>query len=58
MNRVQITCNMLRGHVVWSDSTAIEFDRVYIIFILALLCWLKRLTSEGGEKTGVPGENP
>ena len=42
-------------HVVQRDSSAIKFDRVEIAFILALLYWLKH---EGGEETGVPGENP
>ena len=40
------------------DSSAIKFDRVEIAFILALFHWPKPLTDEGGEKTGVPRENP
>ena len=31
---------------------------VEIGFIKALLYWRKPLTDEGGEETGVPGENP
>ena len=65
-NRVQITCNTAGAHnakhvvyhMVWMDSSAIQFDRVKIVFILALFCWLKQLTNEGGEGTGVPRENP
>ena len=40
------------------DSSAIKFDRVEIAFIWALFCWLNHETDEGGEETGVPGENP
>ena len=29
-----------------------------IAFIWALFYWLKRLTDEGGEETGIPGKNP
>ena len=36
----------------------IKFDRVWITFILALFYRLKPLTSEGGEDTRIPGENP
>ena len=32
-------------------------DRVEIAFISALLYWLKPLTDEGREETGVPREN-
>ena len=39
-------------------SSTIKFDRVEIAFIVALFYWLKPLTNEGGEETGVPGENP
>ena len=53
---VSITCN--KCHLVRRDSSAVEFDRVEIAFILALFYWLKRLTDVGGEETGVPGENP
>ena len=45
-------------HLVRRDSSAVKFDRVEIAFILALFYWLKPLTDEGGEETGVPGENP
>ena len=45
-------------HLVRRDSSAVTFDRVEIAFILALFYWLKPLTDEGGEETGVPGENP
>ena len=34
------------------------FDRVDIAFILALFRWLRLLSDEAGEETGVPGENP
>ena len=36
------------------DSSAVKFDRDEIAFILALFYWLKPLTVEGGEETGVP----
>ena len=51
-------CNML--YAAWYEGTAqpLSFDRVEISFILALLYWLEPLTDEGGEETGVPGENP
>ena len=42
-------------HVVGRDSSAFKFDRVEIAFILAFFHWL---TDEGGEETGLPGENP
>ena len=45
-------------HLVRRDSSAFKFDRVDIAFILALFYWLKPLTDEGGEETGVPGEIP
>ena len=65
-NCVIITCNTLSAyhvqhvvcHLVQRDSSAIKFDRVEIVFILALLYWPKPLTDEGGEETGVPRENP
>ena len=44
--------------MVQRDSSATKFDRVEIAFILALLHWLKPLTNEGGEETGVSEENP
>ena len=40
------------------DSSAIKFGIDEIAFIQALFHWLKPLTEAGGEKTGVPGENP
>ena len=45
-------------HLVRRDSSAVKFDRVEIVFILALRYWLRPLTDEGGEETGAPGENP
>ena len=48
------TCHVSRGR----DSSATKFDRVEITFISAVFYWLKPLTDEGGEETGVPGENP
>ena len=64
-NRVQITCNTSSAyhvqhvvcHVIQRDSSAIKFDKVDIVF-LAVFYRLKPLTYEGGEETGVPGENP
>ena len=62
-NRVKITCNTSSAfhvqrvvfHFVRRDSSAIKFE---MAFILAWLYWLKPLSDEGGEETGVPGENP
>ena len=45
-------------HVARRDSSAIKFGRVEIAFILALFSWMKPLTDEEGEETGVSGENP
>ena len=45
-------------HLVRRDSSAIKSDIVELAFILALFYCLKPLTDEGGEETGVPGENP
>ena len=45
-------------HFVGRDSSAIKFDRAEIVPVSALFYWLKPLTDEGGEETGVPGENP
>ena len=61
-----ITCNTSSAyrvqrvvcHLVRRDSSAIKFDRAEIAFILALLYGLKPSADEGGEETGVPGENP
>ena len=44
-------------HLVRRDNSAIKFDIAEITFILALFYWLKLLTDEGGEETGVPAEN-
>ena len=60
---MQITCNRSNAyhvqhvvrHVVRKGSSTSKFDRVEIAFILAFY-WLKPLTNEGGEETGVPGE--
>ena len=65
-NRVQITCNTSSAyhvqpavcHLVRRDFSAKKCDRVEIAFILASFYLLKPLTDEGGEETGVPGENP
>ena len=65
-NPVQITFNTSSAyhvqpavcHLVRRDSSAFKFDRVELSFIFALFYWLKPLTDEGGEETGVPGENP
>ena len=53
-----ITCNISR--VTWYEGTAqlLSFDRVEIVFILALFHLLKPLTDEGREETRIPGENP
>ena len=46
-------------HVVRRGSSAIQFDRVEVAFILALFYWLNPLTNEGEEENGVPREkNP
>ena len=45
-------------HMVRLDSSAIKFDIVEIMFILTLFYWVKPLTDEGGEETGVLEENP
>ena len=66
-NSVQITCNASGAdHVLYivccvvrRDSASIKFDRQSLNrIILSLFLGLKRLTDEGGEETGVPGENP
>ena len=42
---VQIMCSAWSAHhVVWKNSSAIEFDRVEIAFILALFYWLHQST--------------
>ena len=47
-------CHVAKGIM---GSSAIKFERVEIAFILAVFYWLEPLTDEGGEETGVPGEN-
>ena len=54
-NHAQVRCNILSAYHV---QPAIMFDRADITFILALFELLKPLIDEGGEETGVPGENP
>ena len=44
-------------HVVQRDRSAIKFDRFETAFIFASFYWLKPLTDEEGEETGVPREN-
>ena len=61
---MQITRNISGTHhmqyvmyyMVRSDSPATKFDLAEIALILALLSWLKSLTNEGGEETGVPNK--
>ena len=54
-----ITCKCrVTGLLVGRDSLAVKFDRVEVTFILVLFDWLNHWTHEGGEETGVPGENP
>ena len=58
-HRALITCKChVTCHLVQRDSSAIKFDRVEIAFIWALFYWLNHQTDEGGEETGVSGENP
>ena len=57
-NREQITCNVSSAyhvlcavcHLVRRDSSAIKFDRVKIVFILALFHWLIHLLMKEGMK--------
>ena len=44
--------------MVRRDSAAIKFGGIEIAFILVIFYWLKLLTDERREETGVPGENP
>ena len=53
IGRSRATCRVVRR-----DSSAVEFDRVEISYILTLCYWLKRLGDEGGEETGEPGNFP
>ena len=63
---MQNTCNtsnvyhvqLVVGHLVRRDSSAIKFHRAEIAFVLALIYWLEPLTNEVGEETGVPRETP
>ena len=58
-HRALIKCNM--SCATWHEGIAhasIKFNRVQIGYIFALFHWMKRLTDEGGEETGVSGENP
>ena len=48
-----VMCNLVRR-----DSSAVEFDRAGIAFILALFYWLEPLTDEDGEETEVSKGNP
>ena len=55
----RLSCAICRVmcHMVGRDSSAIKFDsfnHTYLSFILLA----EPLTNEGGEETGVPGENP
>ena len=56
-HRALFTCNVVR-HMARRDGSAIKFDRVKIAFSLALCYYLKPFIDEGGEETGVLGENP
>ena len=40
------------------ESSATKFDRIEMLSISTLFHWLKTLTHEGWEETGIPGENP
>ena len=46
------------GHVIWRDSSAVNFDRVEIAFSCSLFIWLKSSTEEEGEESEVSGKNP
>ena len=46
------------AQVARAQSSAHQFGRVETACILALFHWLKPLTDEGAEETGVPEENP
>ena len=56
-NHVQHIGQHVVCHMVRRDSSAIKFDRIEIAFILASSDLLKPLI-DGGEETGVPGQNP
>ena len=62
---MQITCSTLSAyrvqhvsHVVRSDSSAVKFDRSLNCIYFSFVLLAEPLTGEGGEETGVPGENP
>ena len=44
--------------MVRRDSLATKFDRVENRIYLSFILLAQPLTDEGGEETGVPGENP
>ena len=58
IHRTFITCMMPCATPDVKGYSANKFDTAEIAFILPLSYWLKQLTSEGREETGVPGENP
>ena len=53
-----VSCYVPRGAKVRKDSSTIKFDRVEIALIWGFVLPAEPLTDEGGEETGVPGENP
>ena len=56
-NRALITCNML--YATWYEGTAqLLFGRIEITFIFSFILLAEPSTDEGGEETGVLGENP
>ena len=67
-NRVRITSDTSSAyhvqhavrHLVRRDRSAMKLNRVEIVFVLDLFFsyWMKPLTDEGVEETGLPGENP
>ena len=48
------------SRATWYKGAAelLDLTDFEISFILALSYWLDHKTDEGGEETGVPGENP
>ena len=67
-NRVQITCNTSSAYHVqhvalratWYEGTAqlLSLTEFKSHFYLSFILLAEPLTDEGGEETGVPGENP
>ena len=55
---VQIKCNM--QYATWYEGTAqvLSLTELKSHLFELYFCGLKPLTDEGGEETGVPGENP